>query len=55
MRKKSVSLAVMLKVAKSHWPLPKTPQFPPENLADYIVEFRALLDSAGTIRYVWPC
>ncbi|RXZ45617.1 D-2-hydroxyglutarate dehydrogenase YdiJ [Crenobacter cavernae] len=47
MRKKSVGLLGNLKGGRRPIPFVEDTAVPPENLADYIAEFRALLDSRG--------
>ncbi|MDR3430021.1 FAD-binding and (Fe-S)-binding domain-containing protein [Silvimonas sp.] len=49
MRKKSVGLLANLQGDKRPIPFVEDTAVPPENLADYIAEFRALLDSHGVI------
>ncbi|MGS0639864.1 FAD-linked oxidase C-terminal domain-containing protein, partial [Citrobacter sp. VF227] len=47
MRKKAVGLLGNAKGAAKHIPFAEDTCVPPEHLADYITEFRALLDSHG--------
>ncbi|UMX54571.1 hypothetical protein MJ524_16980 [Escherichia coli] len=54
MRKKAVGLLGNAKGAAKPIPFAEDTCVPPEHLADYIAEFRALLDSHGLkLRYVW--
>lgn len=52
MRKKAVGLLGNAKGAAKPIPFAEDTCVPPEHLADYIAEFRALLDSHGKLRYV---
>ena len=47
MRKEVGGAARQRRGRKSRWPSPKIPPCPPESLADFIMEFRALLDAHG--------
>ncbi len=48
MRKKSVGLLGNMQGDKRPIPFVEDTAVPPENLADYIAEFRALLDAAAS-------
>ena len=52
MRKKPLVCLAMPKVPLGSIPFAEDTCVPPEHLADYIAEFRALLDSHGLLRYV---